>query len=179
VVFVKHFYTVKTISGRSMQPTLNPEPLIWRDIALFERWSIQTGMKVQRGDVVALRSPTDPKDLLVKRVVAIAGDVVQTLKTYPSPEVAVTEGQVWVEGDEGFHTTDSNQWGPIPSALIDSKLVFVLWPWTRYGSFPAKRAAESAGASSDRRTGRPFEMDREKLRNSRVRSSAAPNSGSP
>jgi hypothetical protein len=70
---------------------------------------------------------------MVKRVVAIAGDTVsprllwptrcysqpeayfqvKTLPPYPDMEVRVPDGHVWVEGDEPFHSADSNQFGPV------------------------------------------------------------------
>ncbi len=69
----------------------------------------------------------------MKRIVALEGDVVQTLQPYPEQEVKVPPGHVWLEGkhthlyltsstqestngyvgDEGFRTIDSNRWGPV------------------------------------------------------------------
>ena len=69
------------------------------------------------------RSPSDPRTELVKRVIALPGDTVKALDgrrikmcarslcarlTRPSPD-----GQCWVEGDEPFHSTDSNAFGPV------------------------------------------------------------------
>jgi inner membrane protease subunit 2 len=71
---------------------LNPHGSAWRDIVLFDHYSISSG-KWERGDVVAVwwvqlvfcrfisfsvgvRSPVDPDRLLVKRIVAVAGDTV-------------------------------------------------------------------------------------------------------
>jgi signal peptidase I len=45
-----------------------------------------------------IRSPIDPKILLVKRVVALEGDIVKTLPPYPDKEVMIPPGHVWVEG---------------------------------------------------------------------------------
>ncbi|EJD01443.1 LexA/Signal peptidase [Fomitiporia mediterranea MF3/22] len=133
-IFVQHCMTVKQISGRSMQPTLNPEPCIWKDIVLFNRFSVHAAHDVRRGDVVSLRSPVKPNETVVKRVVALPGDTVQTLPPYPQKEVKIPEGYCWVEGDEPFWTLDSNTWGPVPQALIDAKLVYILWPLNRFGS---------------------------------------------
>lgn len=36
--------------------------------------------------------------MLVKRVLALEGDVVKTLPPYPDQEIVVPEGYVWVEG---------------------------------------------------------------------------------
>lgn len=69
--------------------------------------------------------------MIVKRVIAVAGDIIKTLPPYPEPEVLVPEGHIWVEGedvlycvmhyhsltkfagDEPFRTLDSNKFGPV------------------------------------------------------------------
>ena len=43
------------------------------------------------------------------------------------------KGQVWMEGDEMFHSVDSNTYGPVPIALITSKVTYIVWPPTRAG----------------------------------------------
>jgi signal peptidase I len=54
------------------------------------------------------RDPLDSKKMLVKRIVAVAGDVVKTLPPYPDAEVFVPEGHVWVEGKTcHFHLSKS------------------------------------------------------------------------
>lgn len=110
----------------------------------------------------------------------------------PEPEVKVPQGHVWVEGvfpvtinfifqlfivpgDESFRSDDSNLYGPIPAALIESKLTRILWPPERYGppiepSIPinctgpayrhAKDAIQRAKARRARvKIGRPYNVD--------------------
>jgi mitochondrial inner membrane protease subunit 2 len=36
--------------------------------------------------------------MLVKRILALEGDVVKTLPPYPDQEIVVPEGYIWVEG---------------------------------------------------------------------------------
>ncbi|KAJ7937170.1 signal peptidase [Mycena leptocephala] len=136
-VLLTDCYTLKQVSGRSMQPTLNPDSsLLWRDVALFDRLSIHTLQRYGRGDIVALKSPHDAKIELVKRITAIEGDIVRTLPPYPDPEVRVPKGHIWVEGllGDAFHSQDSNSFGPVPLGLVDSRLVCLLWPYWRLGS---------------------------------------------
>ncbi|OCB91548.1 hypothetical protein A7U60_g1174 [Sanghuangporus baumii] len=149
----------------------------YADIVLFDRLSVHVASDVKRGDVVSLRSPINPKEYLVKRVVALEGDVVQTLPPYPVQEVKVPEGYVWVEGDEPFWTLDSNSWGPVPRALIDAKLTFILWPFDRFGRLKATATkvrdtrtprTSSAGATPAWKR-QLAEMEQEKWRNSRAR----------
>ncbi len=46
------------VSGRSMQPTLNPESATGHDLVLADKWSIKL-YRYNRGDVVLLRCPFD------------------------------------------------------------------------------------------------------------------------
>jgi len=171
VVFNKHFYTVKIVSGRSMQPTLNPDSSTWRDIVLFDRTVVGMGHKISRGDIVALRSPIEFGALIVKRVVALEGDVVQTLPPYPDSEVLIPDGYAWVEGDERHHTRDSNYFGPVPLALLDAKVPFVLWPPPRFGPLLSSSSRLRSRAPTHSPVWRQENNDarRERWRTSRVR----------
>ncbi|THV08687.1 LexA signal peptidase [Dendrothele bispora CBS 962.96] len=169
-VFTQYFYGLKIVSGRSMQPTLNPDSSLWRDVALFDRFSIYAKQKYKRGDIVALKSPTDPNRILVKRIIGLEGDIVKTLPPYPDPEVTVPQGHAWIEGDEPFHSNDSNQFGSVPLALIDSRLVLVVWPLNRFGHLlnkPMQPRNVESGNRSDYRLAMA-ELERERWRNSRV-----------
>ncbi|KAF8735040.1 hypothetical protein AX14_002854 [Amanita brunnescens Koide BX004] len=157
--------SVRQITGRSMQPTLNPDSSARKDIAVFDRMSMQRWRPCQRGDIVALRSPFDPTRTLVKRIVAMEGDIVKTRPPCPEPEVSVPTGHIWIEGDESFHTEDSNLFGPVPLALVDSRLAFLIWPISRFGpldvSIPEDRTAPAYRLAMDR-------IQREQIRRSRV-----------
>ncbi|KAF8211245.1 peptidase S24/S26A/S26B/S26C [Mycena galopus ATCC 62051] len=147
-ILVTNFYTLKLVSDRSMQPTLNPDSsLLWRDVGIFDRRAIYK-LRHRRGDIITLKSPEDAKFELVKRVIALEGDTVRTLPPYPVPEVRVPEGHVWVEGlfvpclilryltrreGDAFHSQDSNSFGAVPLGLVDSRLVCLIWPVWRLG----------------------------------------------
>ncbi|KAJ7047489.1 signal peptidase [Mycena alexandri] len=141
LILLTDLYTLKQVSGRSMQPTLNPDSsLLWRDIAIFEGLLTHYYGRYRRGDIVAFKSPDNAKYQLVKRITAVEGDTVRTLPPYPDSEVVVPEGHIWVEGD-AFHSQDSNLFGPVPLALVNSRLVYLIWPFRRFGSStsPANR----------------------------------------
>ncbi|KAI0049644.1 LexA/Signal peptidase [Auriscalpium vulgare] len=133
IIFTKHGFTVRVVTGNSMQPTLNPDPSQPRDIVLFDRFSIESLRQYERGDIVALKSPHEHGKLLIKRIVALPGDTVRTLPPYPDKEVTLPNGYAWLEGDSSFESEDSNHFGPVPLALIDSRLVWIVWPWGRHG----------------------------------------------
>ena len=71
------------------------------------------------------------------------GDVVETRPSYPERNVIVPQNHVWVEGDEAFHSRDSNTYGPVSSQswrrtdiqvtklLLVGKVEYVLWPRPR------------------------------------------------
>ncbi|SCV68512.1 BQ2448_633 [Microbotryum intermedium] len=148
IFFVEHHVvSFATVSGRSMQPTLNPDSSRLRqDIVLLNRYknmeltqgATRTDPKAgyQIGDVVALRSPTNPSRLLIKRLIGLPGSLVRTLPPYPERTIRIPMGHCWVEGDEKNHSKDSNTYGPIPLGLLDSRIEYILWPPSRIGAIP-------------------------------------------
>ncbi len=65
--------SIKAVSGRSMQPTFNARGSDHHDFVLLDKWSARSHA-YERGDVVVLRSPAEPGELLTKRIVGIQGD---------------------------------------------------------------------------------------------------------
>jgi len=149
-----------------MQPTLNPNISTWRDLAIFNRFAVQTMGRCNRDDIVTFRSPEDPNRILVKRVLALEGDVVKTLPPYPDQEVVVPKGHVWVEGDDPFFSDDSNRFGPVHRALLDSKLVMIIWPLNRFGSIKQPAFPPNNYGQENRLA--MTQLEREKARRSRV-----------
>ncbi|KAJ2834396.1 hypothetical protein GGI24_000401 [Coemansia furcata] len=128
--------SLQMISGRSMQPALNPDSnRLWRDVVLVDRM-VQGEMalrRLKRGDVVTLVSPTDPDLLLVKRIIAMPHDCVVPLGN-PNSFVRVPKGHCWVEGDESFHSGDSSSFGPVSLGLIRGRALTPVWPPSRCGA---------------------------------------------
>jgi len=101
----------------------------------------------RRGDVVVFHSPLNPSEFLVKRIVAVPGDHVESrggrlvicghtlAEPYlPSPsatgEIAsqiVPPASYFVLGDNRANSFDSRQWGTLPRALIVGRARLVLW----------------------------------------------------
>lgn len=100
-----------------------------------------------RGDVIVFRAPTNNGDLIVKRIVGVPGDLVDTRlgrvrigeRTLPEPYVAsqATTGAIpaqiippdsyFVLGDNRNSSYDSRHWGALPRHLVIGKARMVLW----------------------------------------------------
>jgi signal peptidase I len=75
---------------------------------------------IRRGDVVTIRSPANASIDLIKRVIALPGDLVVLRR---GAVWWLPRGHIWVEGDNKLNSHDSNQFGPVPVALIKGRVV--------------------------------------------------------
>lgn len=112
-----------------MQPALNPEAGK-TDYVFLSSWKVRD-YQINRGDIVALISPKDPEQKIIKRVVGLQGELVKTL-SYKKEFVRVPEGHCWVEGDHTGNSLDSNTFGPVAQGLITAKATLVVWPPSRW-----------------------------------------------
>lgn len=128
--------SLQMISGRSMQPALNPDRnRLWRDTVLMDKFvGGELGLhRLRRGDIITFISPHNPDLLLVKRIIAMPHDCVIPLNRSQS-FVRIPQGHCWVEGDESFHSGDSTSFGPIPLSLVKGRVLLSLWPPPRFGT---------------------------------------------
>jgi mitochondrial inner membrane protease subunit 2 len=122
---------VARVEGVSMQPTFNPESANGSsDFVYLDRLPLRN-YRVERGDVVSIISPKNRREVLIKRVVGLEGDLVVT-KRWKKPLVRVPKGHCWVEGDNSGRSMDSNEFGPISLGLVTAKATFILWPLSRF-----------------------------------------------
>lgn len=79
------------------------------------------------------RSPANPSNIAIKRVVALPGDRVTTREPCPRPSQIVPYNHVWLEGDaeDPRKSLDSNTYGPVSINLITGSVVAVLYPRMR------------------------------------------------
>ncbi|MCD6363230.1 MAG: signal peptidase I [Synergistetes bacterium] len=139
---VEAFY----IPSSSMVPTLEPGDRIL--VLKFYYYFTDP----QRGDIVVFKFPLDPSKDLIKRVIAVGGEVVRMengyvyvngrrLKEpyvarrdfYNMPPVTVPKGYYFVLGDNRPNSEDSRYWGFLPRGNIKGKAVFRYWPPSRIG----------------------------------------------
>jgi signal peptidase I len=99
------------IAGASMHPTLEPG-----------EWALAVSSgRFGRGDVVVVERPDRPGFELVKRIVAVPGDL--------APDGRVLDADAfWVEGDSPEASTDSRRFGPVPRAGLKARVLLVYWP---------------------------------------------------
>ncbi len=130
------------VDGFSMIPTLQNGEYI-----LVNKLAYKLGQP-QRGDIVVFVFPVDPKEDLIKRVIGLPGEKVAihngivTIngKQINEPYIAaaplydgewdVSEGQLFVLGDNRNESKDSHQWGLLPLENVVGKSVLIYWPPT-------------------------------------------------
>lgn len=128
------------VDGLSMVPTLQHGEYV-----LVSRLAYKTG-EPQRGDIIVFSLPMDESQDLIKRViglpgetisihngmVSINGDVLEESYIAQSPiyngEWAVSEGQLFVLGDNRNDSKDSHQWGLLPIENVIGKALLIYWP---------------------------------------------------
>ena len=125
--------TVKLVGGRSMQPTFNQRGKAFNDAVVLDRWSART-LSYGRGDVVVLRSPHAPHEMLTKRIVGLPGDWVRWRRRAGGEVIHVPRGQLWVEGDNEASSNDSNGFGCVAAALVEARVCYKLWPISEAGA---------------------------------------------
>jgi hypothetical protein len=71
--------------------------------------------------VVVVEHPDRPGYEMVKRVVAVPGDL--------APDGRVLDADAfWVEGDSPDASTDSRTFGPVPRSKLGGRVRLVYWP---------------------------------------------------
>jgi signal peptidase I len=108
---------VVRVGGMSMAPTLYPN-----DRALAVR--VRPARRPRPGELVVCRTPplVSGVPLLVKRVVAVAGDPLPNGR----PGDRVPAGRIFVVGDNDDRSTDSRHFGTLPQRDIVARVLLRL-----------------------------------------------------
>ena len=126
--------------GPSMLPTFTPSG----DVVAVEKRAarrLRSGDErcARRGDVVLATSPTNPTQLVFKRVVGVGGDVIDVPYSngrnfrVTTTRVRVPVGSVWLQGDNARNSTDSRDYGPVPEDMILGRAIVRVWPPSGFG----------------------------------------------
>ena len=165
-LLVRSAVHIYAIPSDSMAPTLQTG-----DQIVVTRYLRATP---QRGDVIVFESLTAPDELMVKRVIGVPGDLIDSrlgrvrISGYTLPEPYVlrqaatgaVDAQVvgpesyFVMGDNRDDSSDSRSWGAVPRSRIVGRARMVLW----------------SSPSSDRETARAAESHPSGARRVRSRS---------
>ncbi|MGD8240561.1 MAG: signal peptidase I, partial [Armatimonadota bacterium] len=153
---------IVVVQGGSMEPALCSG-----DYVLVEKLTPRLGL-VRPGQIVVLKAGS-PETLMVKRVVATGGDEVElrpgqiivngrsTPKgrrtasgTQRRARLLVPDGHLFVLGDNGPLSDDSEDFGPVPTANVSARVVAGLASWAGAGSsgitvFTCAAGSEGAG----------------------------------
>jgi signal peptidase I len=138
--FVRSVLRLYVIPSYSMAPTL-----IAGDHIVVTPYRF--GNEPQNGDVIVFRSPRSISELMIKRVIGTAGDLVETREgrvivrghAIAEPYVAaqastgaiapqiIPAGSYFVLGDNRADSLDSRSWGVLPRAFVLGQARMVLW----------------------------------------------------
>nr|XP_040566642.1 mitochondrial inner membrane protease subunit 2-like [Lepeophtheirus salmonis] len=123
------------VQGISMCPSLNKkctEEDAWfkkhNEWVFVNCWRAKD-KEFKRGEIVIFVSPRNPKDIVIKRIIALQGDTVLIEGQDP---IKIERGYCWVEGDNSLNSIDSTKYGQIPVGLIFGKATRVLWPPNKF-----------------------------------------------
>lgn len=147
VVLLITRFTVQNfhIQGQSMEPTLHDQEFILVDKVAYLLHP------PARGDVIVFQFPRDPQEDLVKRIIAVPGDVISVINQavivngvtlhetyineddpynpYPSFRDHIIEpGEYFVMGDNRGDSDDSRDWGLVSRQSIIGRVAAVYWP---------------------------------------------------
>lgn len=138
-----------SIASGSMLPTLGVG-----DRVLVDKLSYVVH-DVERGDIVVFDAPCGADvGPLVKRVVAVAGEVVEGrggvvivdgrvlvedyfsggVSTSEFPPTVVPRGRVWVMGDNRKNSRDSRRFEAVPEDAIIGRAFMTVWPLSEFGA---------------------------------------------
>lgn len=128
------------VDGFSMRPTLQDGEYI-----LVSKLAYKFG-EPMRGDIVVFVFPVNPEEDLIKRIIGVPGDTVTVQdgvlsingvvmeEPYINAPPAyngtwqVSEGELFVLGDNRNDSRDSHQWGLLPVENLLGRAVLIYWP---------------------------------------------------
>ncbi|KAK4090551.1 hypothetical protein Purlil1_5223 [Purpureocillium lilacinum] len=124
-----HLVQLSPASGPSMLPTFSVHG-DWIAADMTARRGKGGSLRV--GDLVLYKIPIFESQHGVKRLVGMPGDYVSLGTPGEQGEeqmIQVPEGHCWIVGDNLPASRDSRQFGPLPLALVQGKIIAKILPW--------------------------------------------------
>lgn len=133
------------IDGSSMEPNLHHGEFV-----IVSKVNYRIG-EPERGDVVVFDFPRNITEEYIKRIIGLPGEEIQIkdgqvfvdgvalvepyLKMEPryEGEWIVSEGELFVLGDNRNNSSDSHNWGMVPLENVVGEALLVYWPPTSWG----------------------------------------------
>ena len=119
------------VSGASMEPSF-----FHGDYLIIDEISYQF-REPERDEVVVFRYPDDPSKFFIKRVAALPGETVETIRD----RITLGDTEYFVVGDNRGASSDSRVWGPLDRSLIVGRALVRLWPVREIGYLPGHALA--------------------------------------
>jgi signal peptidase I len=146
------------IPSQSMEKTLlvGDHILVWKcyygvRIPYTRDWLIQFNHP-KRGEIIVFTPPRDPTKDFIKRVIGVSGDTLEMVNdqvyvngtAIPEPYVnppghpykyanfqptKISDGMLFVMGDNRANSSDSRDWGMLPEKNIKGKAFIIYFPW--------------------------------------------------
>jgi signal peptidase I len=114
-----YLYEIRVAVGPSMQPTLNDAG----DVLIVDKITpVLRGYQIN--DIVLLKSPSNPTNVICKRIICGPGDSVSR----DHARYLVPAGHIWVEGDNKAQSMDSRDFGPVSLGLVIGRVSLRVWP---------------------------------------------------
>lgn len=135
------------VPSKSMQPTIQPGDILVMRVDAYRHRS------PQRGEIVIFHDESAGNELLVKRIIAVAGDDIFVrggyvwLNNRPLEEpytknmylgakawrATLAPGEIWVMGDNRNNSADSRDFGPVNVRDLVGRAAAVIWPIAHRG----------------------------------------------
>jgi len=144
------------VKGQSMEPNFeNGDYLIVDEISYRFRGP-------QRGEIIVFKSPQDPSQRFIKRIIGLPGETVEikdgkvkisknnstqildeknylpsSIYTSGDIRVVLGEDEYFVLGDNRDFSFDSRRFGPLPEKKIVGRVFLRLWPFITFSKIEA------------------------------------------
>lgn len=146
------------VYGHSMEPNFRDREYVATDILSYRF------KEPKRGEVIVLKSPTDPDKDFIKRIIGLSGERIKIIqgsiyingkrldeglyinddiKTSPGTflkedeEILILDDSYIVIGDNRNNSSDSREWGMLKKTNIVGRPFLVIWPPGEIGAIPS------------------------------------------